>query len=265
MTPEMVEDAARTLWQTWQEGRHLGEGLPAAQRPQTREQGYAVQAAIQRLSGQGVFGWKIAATSAAGQQHIGVDGPLAGRLLSGRIRDEGRSVPLAGNIMGVAEAEFAFRLARDLPPRGRDYSEDEVMAAVGALYPAIEIPDSRYQDFVKVGAAQLIADNACACYFVLGRECRADWRRLDFKTHAVKAYRNGEQVREGSGANVLGDPRLAMTWIANELARFEQGLKAGQVVTTGTCVVPWPIAAGDKLRADFGILGAVECTVAHSG
>ena len=62
----------------------------------------------------------------------------------------------------VAEAEFAFRMAVDLPPRGRAYAVDQVLAAVATLHPAIEVPDSRYDDFTLVGAAQLIADNSCA-------------------------------------------------------------------------------------------------------
>ena len=55
-----------------------------------------------------------------------------------------------------------------LPPRAAPYTIEEVLAAVETLHPAIEVPDSRYEDFAKVGAAQLIADNACAHYFVLG-------------------------------------------------------------------------------------------------
>ena len=64
------------------------------------------------MSRQAVAGWKIAATSLAGQKHINVDGPLAGRLLAGRELQPGTPVPLAGNLMRVAEAEFAFTMAR---------------------------------------------------------------------------------------------------------------------------------------------------------
>ena len=70
--------------------------------------------------------------------------------------------------MRVAEAEFAFRMGVDLPPRPQPYSVDEVLAAVATLHPAIEVPDSRFDDFTIVGAPQLIADNACAHLFVLG-------------------------------------------------------------------------------------------------
>ena len=94
-----------------------------------------------------VVGWKIAATSAAGEKHIGVDGPLAGPLLANRVLKDDSIVPLDGNIMMVAEAEFAFKFARALPKRATPYTQAEVLDAVGSLHPAIEVPDSRYNDF----------------------------------------------------------------------------------------------------------------------
>jgi 2-keto-4-pentenoate hydratase len=248
--------AAKLLWLNWKNATRI-DALPSECRPADRASAYAIQAAVARESGQKVFGWKIAATSAAGQRHIGVDGPLAGRLLEQRVFDSGARVALTGNAMRVAEAEFAFRMGETLPPRATPYSTVEVMNAVAALHPAIEIPDSRYNDFVTAGAEQLIADNACASWFVLGTEAR-DWRKLDLIKHRVVAHRNGRQVRDGSGANVLGDPKLALTWIANELCANGASLQAGEVVTTGTCVVPVEIEAADHVTADFGAIGAVE-------
>jgi len=261
MENRAIEEAARTLWSTWHANQHI-DALPLACRPTTRIEGYRVQAQVARLSAQKVFGWKIAATSRAGQQHIGVDGPLAGRLLEKRVFPSGAAVSLENNIMNVAEAEFAFHMERDLPPRRTPYSLDEVIAAVASMHPAIEIPDSRYRQFVSVGAAQLIADNACASYFVLGPAINAHWRGRDLARHAVAATVNGKLVREGTGENVLGDPRIALTWIANELSLVGDMLCAGETVTTGTCIAPAAIAAGDHVLADFGEFGRVETRLA---
>jgi len=252
-----VSEAGKLIWDTWQASGRI-ESIPAACRPSSRSEGYRVQAEVARLSGQGLFGWKIAATSEAGQKHIGVEGPLAGRLLEKRVFDSGAEVSLANNIMNVAEAEFAFRMAVDLTPRKTNYSTSEVLAAVASLHPAIEIPDSRYHEFAKVGAPQLIADCACASYFVLGPATVADWRQIDLAEHRATAWVNGKLAREGKGANVLGDPRTALTWIVNELSLTGDTLRAGQVVTTGTCVIPVEIAHGDHVVADFGSIGRVE-------
>jgi 2-keto-4-pentenoate hydratase len=248
--------AAAILWRSWQQRRRIDE-LPADCRPTDRAGGYAAQNEIVKFSGQDVVGWKIAATSAAGQRHIGVDGPLAGPLLAKRVLADGATVPLDGNIMMVGEAEFAFTFARALPRRARAYTQDEVLLAVESLHPAIEVPDSRYNDFAKVGAPQLIADTACADWFVLGTPTTADWRSRDLIEHTVVVFLNGEKVSTGSGANVLGDPRAALTWLVNELRTYADGIAAGQFVTTGTCVIPVPIHRGDTFRADFGEFGTV--------
>src|SRR5215831_9849994 len=123
MTEQQLETACKTLWQHWQEGRRL-RGLPEEIRPSTRAEGYAVQARLELLSAFPLYGWKIAATSKAGQAHIGVDGPLAGRLLRQTVCRSGSRVNLLDNHMCVAEAEFAFHMAADLPPRTQAYTVD---------------------------------------------------------------------------------------------------------------------------------------------
>jgi 2-keto-4-pentenoate hydratase len=252
--------ASDLLWRHWEEGRRLVE-LPAEIRPTTRAEGYAVQSLVEQHSRAPLFGWKIAATSAAGQAHINVDGPLAGRLLREKAFASGSTLPLGANHMRVAEPEFAFRMARDLPPRAAAYSIDEVADAIGALHPAIEIPDSRYEDFCAVGAAQLIADNACAHLFVLGDPAPEKWRDIDLRGHTIRAGVRGKIEREGRGANVLAGPLDALTWLVNELSRLDVTLKAGEVVTTGTLTIPLPIGQGDTVAADFGVLGKVSVRI----
>lgn len=256
MERDQIAAAARTLHEHWQAGTKLA-ALEPAQRPLNRADGYAIQAAIERCSAGGLFGWKIAATSEAGQKHINVKGPMAGRILAETVIADGGTALMAGNEMRVAEPEFAFRMRIDLPPRQTPYSMREVLDAVDTLHPAIEIPDSRFADFIGAGEAQLIADNACAHRFVLGPATTADWRAMDLIEHRPVLTLRGERF-VGHGRNVLGDPRVALTWLANELRELGIELKAGRVVTTGTCHPPLPIQAGDLCAADFGTLGKVS-------
>ena len=93
---------------------------------------------------------------------------------------------------------------------------------------------------------------------VLGPRVLDQWRETDLSQHAVTVLRGNETVATGSGANVLGDPRNGLTWLANELLAQGQQLKAGEVVMTGTCVVPVPVSAGDTMTADFGQFGQVR-------
>jgi 2-keto-4-pentenoate hydratase len=251
-----IAAAARTLSNHWRAGTKL-ESLDASIRPQDRADGYAIQAALADHWPAKLFGWKIAATSEAGQKHINVGGPLAGRIFTETVIADGGTAPMKGNEMRVGEPEFAFRFARDLAPRANPYSVQEVLEAVGTLHPAIEIPDSRFADFVSAGEAQLIADNACAHLFVLGASTPADWRARDLIEERPLITLRGVQYT-GHGRNVLGDPRVALAWCANELRALGIALRAGEVVTTGTCHPPLPIQSGDYLAADFGVLGKVS-------
>ncbi len=245
----------------WRAGTKC-EAMPQALRPADRREAYAMQALLERASFAPLFGWKIAATSKAGQAHIAVDGPLAGRLLAERVLPDGATISLAGNLMRVVEVEFAFRMASDLPPRETPYTRDEVLAAVASLHPALEIPDSRFADFAIAGYVQLVADNACAHEFVLGESTGADWRGIDLSAFRPAARMPGRDDQHGLGANVLGDPRTALAWLVNELSGLGVTLKAGEVVTTGTCVTPIAIAPGDRIDADFGELGRVAVSFA---
>jgi 2-keto-4-pentenoate hydratase len=251
-----IAAASQTLRDHWRAGTKLA-GLDARLRPRDRAEGYAIQARIEDYSRGNLFGWKIAATSEAGQKHINVDGPMAGRILPETVIPDGGTASMAGNEMRVAEPEFAFRMHAGLPPRSSPYTVREVLDAVGTLHPAIEIPDSRFADFVNAGAAQIIADNACAHLFVLGDPAPADWRALDLvEERPVITLRN--QRFTGHGKNVLGDPLIALTWLANELRQLGITLRAGQVVTTGTCHPPLPIQSGEVFDVDFGLIGRVS-------
>ena len=257
LSEEQRQAASDLLWQHWQQGRRMN-GLPAAIRPATREEGYAIQSLIESRSAKPIFGWKVAATSREGQAHIGVDGPLAGRLLSERVVASGATLPLKNNLMKVAELELGFRLGRNIAPRPKPYTLDEVMNAVDALHIGIEVPDSRFDDFVTAGAPQLLADDACADYYVLGPAAPEQWRGLDLSKHQVKGIVAGKYDRDGLGGNVLGDPRIALTWLVNELSNIGVGVKAGQVATTGTCLLPLQVNSGDEVTGDFGQLGRVS-------
>ncbi len=165
-----AERTARRIWSLWMDGAVV-ESLEGDERPADEREGYAAQAALAALAvagGDAVIGWKIAATAAAGQTHLAVDGPIAGRLLASRCHRPGDAVSIGPNRFLVAEAEFAFTLGDDLPPREAAYTVDEVLRAVATAHPAIELPDTRFADPTRVGKAQLAADDACADRFVLG-------------------------------------------------------------------------------------------------
>jgi 2-keto-4-pentenoate hydratase len=256
-----TEKAAALIASHWRAGT-VFDGLEPAIRPQTRAQGYAVQAHVEGLSKKALYGWKIGATSIAGQQHIGVSGPLLGRILAERVRQSGGEVSLKGNHMRVAECEFAFVFSRDLPPpQGPSLTQAQALAAIASIHPAIEIPDSRFKHFELAGEAQLLADNACAHEFMLGPRATCNWRAMSLAELAVTAtvYRAGLPTHHhGVGKNVLGSPLNALLWFVHEAHSLGITIKEGQVVTTGTCVTPISVIPGDDVRVSFGPIGDIS-------
>jgi 2-keto-4-pentenoate hydratase len=257
MNHEGLRSAAERLGGAWLQGEHLDE-LPQPLRPATLDEGRAIQALWAEVTGDTVAGWKIAATSLAGQQHIAVDGPLAGPVFSRRVHGDGATLALGSNRMRVAECEIVFRLGRALAPRAQTYSRDEVLAAVVSVHPGIEAPDSRFRQFERAGQAQLIADCACTNDMVVGAAVTPDARAQTLSSLVVRARVSDGRTPQGVGSNVLGDPVEALRWLVNELSATGRTLQAGQFVTTGACVVPIPVVPGDRVDADFAWLGRIS-------
>jgi 2-keto-4-pentenoate hydratase len=248
----IADRAADLLWSAWRAGDVI-DGLPDDVRPYDHEAGWAIQQRLGDHAGPG-YGWKIAATSAPSQAVIRIGTPLPGRLFDRFRVEDGGTVPFAGLHMRVVEAEFAFRMARDVGP---EPTREEVLAAVGGMHLAIEVPNSRFVDFAHAGSSQLMADAACAGWFVLGPEVPG-WASTELSTARTALWINGERAAVGRGAEVMGDPRTALVWLAEELAHLGSGLRAGEIVTTGSTTDVPSITEGDRVRADFGALGEVK-------
>ena len=128
-----ITAASKTLHDHWRAGTKFS-GLDDRLRPRDRIEAYAIQAGIEKYSSESLFGWKIAATSEAGQKHINVDGPMAGRILAETVIPDGGTASMAGNEMRVTEPEFAFRMRVDLPARTTPYTMQQVLDAVDTLH-----------------------------------------------------------------------------------------------------------------------------------
>jgi 2-keto-4-pentenoate hydratase len=159
--------------------------------------------------------------------------------------------------MRVIEAEFGFRMARDLPPVSKPRQREEVASAVEGVIPGIEIVDSRFDSWTTIGALSLTADQACNAAWVRGR-LLDDWEGIDLAAQPVRLTVNGRVLREGTGGAVLGHPLNALLWLANMLSSRGLGLKAGQYVTTGVTTEVYMAERGDAIAADFGPVGTAE-------
>ena len=246
-----LKDAALEIWKSW-EGKNTLTTLGNLT-PDSRKDAYKVQAYLQELYGDDLFGWKIAATSRLGQKHIGVNEPLAGRIFQKKVLSNHSHVSLKNNLMLVAEAEFGFEIAEDIPVRKSKYENAEILSFLKSAYAVIEVPNSRFKNYSQIGDISLIADNACANYLIIGEKMPDNWKEKSLADLDVTITCLEENKKIlGKGRNVLGSPINAMTWLVNELSKNNISISKGQIISTGTCVTPLEIKNNSIVKAQIG-------------
>ncbi|MEO6083742.1 MAG: 2-keto-4-pentenoate hydratase [Umezawaea sp.] len=201
-----------------------------------------------------VVGHKVGLSSLAMQQMMGVDEPDYGHLLEDMRLSRTVPVRAADYCFPRVEVEVAFILGADLP--GEGCTEQDVLDATEAVAPSIELIDSRIADW-RIGLADTIADNASSAGFVLGAE-RVAVSDVDLRAIDVRLRKDGEVLVEGRSDAVLGNPVVAVAWLAGKVASFGVRLKAGDVVLPGSCTRAVDARPGDSFHAEFDGLGSVS-------
>ncbi len=239
-------------------------GLPEDVRPHDLRDAYAICERLHERLGWDVAGWYLGATNIEIQRLLGLDGPYMARVYERLVHHSPATLDPARYPPMVIECEFAFRLAHDLPARAAPYTRGEVAAAVGSVHAAIEVVAGHIDDWIHHDVWTVIADNGTDGAVIVG-DGTADWRDIDLPAVDVTLHRNGELVREGTGANILGDPLTAFAWLANARRAAGDGLSGGMTCNTGTATSICPAEPGDELVATFGPLGHATLAVAPSG
>ena len=247
---------SRLLWEARRDGRRVR--VDEADRPRDEASAYAVQRGATEASGYEIAGFKIGATAQIAMDLLGVDGPFFGPLYREAFREDDAAVSLPMAHSPGIEAEFAVALAADLPSRSEPWTKAEVEAAVAWVGPAFEIVGTRLEGGLPGAGMLAVADGGANIDFVRG-PAGAAWRDADLAAHPVTLRVNGVEVASGhSGMLVFGDPVAGVVWLANHPELGARGLKAGDVVTTGTCTGITPLSPGDEAEADYGALGKVR-------
>ena len=202
-----------------------------------------------------ITGKKIGLTSKAMQNLLGVNEPDYGHLLDTMEVENGGTISIQSLVQPRVEGETAFFLKKDLT--GPNVSVMDVLQATEAIVPALEIVDSRIEDW-KITLEETVADNASSGLYVLG-EIPKKITDIDSLTHIGMAmYRNGELVNTGVGAAALGNPAICVAWLANKLSTYGISLKAGEVVLSGALAAMVEARPGDHFYAKFSEMGEVH-------
>jgi 2-oxopent-4-enoate/cis-2-oxohex-4-enoate hydratase len=223
----------------------------------TIEDAYQIQQRmIQRRldAGETIIGKKIGVTSKVVMDMLKVSQPDFGMMTSGMVFNEGEAIDTSTMIAPRAEAEVAFVLKSDL--MGPGVTAADVLRATDCVLPCFEIVDSRIQDW-KIKIQDTVADNASCGVLVLGgrRKSPAD---IDLALAGMVLEKNGEIISTSTGAAVQGSPVNAVAWLANTLGNLGIGLKAGEVILSGSQSPLVPVKAGDSLVCTVGGLGGTS-------
>ena len=261
MTPKDHHAAALALLDAEATRRQIGL-LSLSHPGMTLDDAYAVQAELiaQKLAqGRRGIGWKIGLTSRAMQEQLKIDTPDSGVLFDDMLFADGATVPKSRFIQPRVEAEIAFLMARDLS--GPGITREDVIAATAHVAPALEILDTRILRSDPVtGQARIItdtvSDNAANAGVVLGPQ-RHRLDSHDLRRVGAIVKRDGVVEETGLGAGVLDDPVTGILWLVQRLARYGQGLSAGDIVLSGSFIRPIEAPSGSRFHADFGPFGQV--------
>jgi 2-keto-4-pentenoate hydratase len=222
--------------------------LPVELQPVSLEEAYWVQDRMAAEFGE-VGGWKVGAPTPEAV-------PIFAPMPKAWIVPSGTTLGGGTYRYRGLEAEIAFVMGEDLPPREKPYSREEVIAAIASCHPVIEELESALVDPKAAAKMSMMADMQMHGGFIFG-EAYADWKRLDFTQERVSLAVDGMVRVERTGSNTSGDFLRLLPWLANEGAARTGGLKAGQWVTTGSWTGNVQTIAGSVVDVHFATVGVV--------
>ena len=238
-TIDALLDARRT-------GNTLAD-LPAALLPLDLDEVYFVQDAVAAAYGP-IGGWKIGAPTPEATP-LFAPMPLAWIVTSGSAIEQHRYRGL--------EAEIAFLVGEDLPPRTQPYSRAEALAAMASCHPAIEVLESAFTDPTVATKFASLADLQMHGGFVYGPAID-NWQGLDFNAENVMLAVDGVVRVERTGSNTSGDLLKLIPWLANEGAARTGGLRKGQWITTGSWTGNTLAGPDSRVDVEFATAGRVD-------
>ena len=251
---------ARYLFDSNQ-GRKPFEWLTGDLLPKNLTEAYAVQSALIDLwetEGVGnVAGWKIALTSTAMQELLGVDQPCVGAVLKPNIQPSPANININDFVRLGLEFELAVRMSADT--KDQLYDASTIRSLVGGVVPAFELIEDRGADYTDAEAMTLVADNTWNGGVILGEEI-AGWEDIDWRSQPVTLTYNGE-VETAVTGDAMGDPFAALAFVANNLTDRGKRLRTGDIVITGSTLKTRFAAAGDRAHYEINGLGAVDLTI----
>jgi 2-keto-4-pentenoate hydratase len=234
-------------------------GPPEA--PATISDAYDIQekyVALLRSEHGDAAGYKVGLTSATMQAFCRIDHPIAGVVLARRVHRSGAAVRRTDFGRLGLEFEIAVRVKSDVPVTGMPCTAEMIEPHIDGVCAAIELVDDRSADYANLDVLSLVADNSWNGGIVLS-EFATKWP--DLESVLGRATKDSVAIGEGHGRDILGHPFNSVAWLATQLGSRGVGLKAGQVVMTGSVMKPVFPVEDANYRFELEQIGFVEVHV----
>lgn len=219
--------------------------------PKDTAEAYAMHRAVVKGLGWETMGWKVAGTTENIQQALGLEGPIYGRTFKKHRHVSPTTLSCATLLDPLVECEFFVTLKKDLAPRREPWSMAEIIEAVGTVHAGIEVAECRMPASLKPSTPTILADGSAAGQYVFGGELTHYLDRLSSLSVVLEC--DGVVVKQGCGADVMGDPLRPILWLAEELrSKWNDGIYAGELISTGSMTGMLPVKAGQSVKAIFG-------------
>lgn len=236
---------------------HQLDDLPDTMMPVNSREAYQVHREVIARLGWQAMGWKIAGTTEYIQQALGLDGPIYGRNFIQHRRSNPATLSCAELLDPLVECEFFVTLGKDLAPRDTPWTMDEVVDAIASVHVGIEVAECRLPVALNPSTPAILADGSAAGHYVFGPEV-VGWR-AGLAEIGVVLECDGEIVKRGRGADVMGDPLRPVLWLAEEFRKnWGEGLYAGELISTGSMTGMLPVRAGQVVRASYDGIGTID-------
>ncbi len=251
LNSEQIDIAANALASAWRTREPLN-GFPSDCAPKDIEDGYRIQNRLLEILKEPIAGWKLGVTSKEAMERCQLSAPIMGSIWKETTRLEGQNFQFDWFMKPMVEIELAVLLKRDfgeVSAVGEAWNEDEIIDGIETAFLTIELADCRFADPTAMGWPSVISDNSMTGAFVVGPEVHHFAQK---EPGSISVKLNGEEIASAQHDKMPFSIATAVTFLANSSHFIGDSLKKGQLISTGSLIVPAPITTA-------GVL-SVECT-----
>lgn len=208
-----------------------------------------------------IAGWKIGIVPPDRRAQLGsthLVGPIFRRQVTQATGGQETAFPVFAGGSAAVEAEYVFKVARDIPPRIGGWSAETAQEEIEEIRIGIETAGSPLSSINARGPAVVASDFGNNAGLIVGERLAAA-AVSDLEAIEVSTLVDGAVVGRGGSGSLPGGPLASLVSLLEVLAKRNRGLRAGDWISTGATTGVHDVTVGQSARALFGEHGEMRC------